>query len=104
MRDGGGLGGVLLISIVGRKVCRLDFSAMASILRGFRLLVSYRPLARLNNYLIWLWFWPRPRHRTNYLATAIDERSSVTGRTGLPKQGAARGALRAARVAKRHAS
>ena len=29
MRDGGGLGVVLLISIVGRKVCRLDFSAMA---------------------------------------------------------------------------
>ena len=30
MRDGGGLGVVLLISIVGRKVCRLNFTAMAS--------------------------------------------------------------------------
>ena len=29
MRDGRGLGVVLLISIVGRKVCRLKFSAMA---------------------------------------------------------------------------
>ena len=30
MRDGRGLGVVLLISIVGRKVCRLNLSAMAS--------------------------------------------------------------------------
>ena len=30
MRDGRGLGVVLLISIVGRKVCRLDFSEEAS--------------------------------------------------------------------------
>ena len=30
MRDGRGLGVVLLISVVGRKVCRLILSAMAS--------------------------------------------------------------------------
>ena len=45
MRDGRGLGVVLLISIVGRKVCRLRFSAMALGRIYFSLLVSYMPLA-----------------------------------------------------------